>query len=187
MRRTRTITPDLGDRDSAFLAFGKAMAAWARLEAGFYGWFEHITLLDLKQAKPLYYSATNFKSRTDLLRAAIVGTRLESAEQDFIEEAVKVAVQYNSFRNKLAHGEFTLEGLIIESKHADRAKAKEKAIGLPQLAVYTDRFNILANLLWQARDLAVGFDDESDPDATLETCKQRATELLREVNAEKRR
>jgi hypothetical protein len=29
------------------------MAAWARIEVGFYTWFEHITAFDMRQAKPI--------------------------------------------------------------------------------------------------------------------------------------
>jgi len=78
--------------------------AWARIEVGFYAWFEHITAFDMRQAKPIYYSATNFKSRLDLLRAAMDGVRLERAEEMFIKAAMDVVIRYNSFRNKLAHG-----------------------------------------------------------------------------------
>ncbi len=58
----------------------------------------------MRQAKPIYYSATNFKSRLDLLRAAMDGVRLERAEEMFIKAAMDVVIRYNSFRNKLAHG-----------------------------------------------------------------------------------
>jgi hypothetical protein len=43
--------------DRTLLAFGRAMAAWARIEVGFYASFEHITAFDMRQAKPIYYSA----------------------------------------------------------------------------------------------------------------------------------
>lgn len=95
------------------------MAAWAKLEKGFYAWFEHITLLDMRQAQPLYFAPTSFKARTNLIRAALKSNQLESDEQKFIEKALGRADQYNSFRNKLAHGEFTIEGLLIESKELD--------------------------------------------------------------------
>ena len=110
----RSKSPRLAERNNAIFLFGKAMVAWARLESGFYGWFEHATLLDMRQAKPLYYSATNFKARLDLLRAAISGTKLEAAEQEFIKAAIKLSIEYNTVRNKLAHGEMTIDGLVIE-------------------------------------------------------------------------
>ena len=43
----------LYNTDRTLLAFGRAMAAWARIEVGFYAWFEHITLFDARQAKPI--------------------------------------------------------------------------------------------------------------------------------------
>jgi hypothetical protein len=179
-------SPRLSKRNNAFFLFGKAMAAWARLEAGLYAWFEHVENMDMRQAKPLYYAVNSFKGRLDLIRAAIETVHVEEIEQAFIESAMNLAVQYNGFRNKLAHGEFTLDGLIIEGKHADHHKALEAAISHEKLQTYSDRFNVLANLLWQARDLALGFIDDIEPDASVEKCQQQVIELLRQVQAEKR-
>lgn len=114
-RHARSKSSELSEKDKSFLAFGKAMAAWASLESGFYAWFEHVTMLDTRIATPLYYSASNFKSRLDMLRAAMQSFQIEDEELKFIKEAIKRAIDYSGFRNKLAHGEFTLEGLIIES------------------------------------------------------------------------
>jgi hypothetical protein len=109
------------------------MAAWARIEVGFYTWFEPITPFDMRQAKPIYYSATSFKSRLDLLRAALDGIQLDRNEETFIRAAMAVVIGYNSFRNKLAHGEFTFDGLLIEGKHVDRRRARAEAISAEQL------------------------------------------------------
>src|SRR5258708_31729701 len=157
--RKRPDPKKLSERDNAFLSFGKAMAAWPLLESALYVWFEHATLLDMKQAKPIYYSATNFKSRLDLLRAAIRSNAMELDELEFIKSAIKLAIDYNSFRNKLAHGEFTVEGLIIESKHIDRKLAKESAVKRKDLDVASTNFRALADLMWAARDVALGFNE----------------------------
>ncbi|WP_426409858.1 hypothetical protein [Bradyrhizobium ganzhouense] len=172
----------MGDTNKAFLAFGKAMAAWARIEVGFYIWFEHITAFDLRQAKPIYYSATSFSARLSLIRAAITGVQLEADEMAFIDEAMKLANPYSSFRNKLAHGEFTLDGLVIEGKHVDRKLARAEAISADKLKKYTHRFNDFAELLLQARDLALGFNDEDhEPGLTLSHCTQRVAALRKEL------
>ncbi|MBR0768477.1 hypothetical protein JQ590_09540 [Bradyrhizobium diazoefficiens] len=169
-------------QDQAFLAFGKAMAAWARIEMGFYGWFEHVTGLDLRQAKPIYYSATSFKSRLDLIRAAMDGVIVDETEVIFLQEAFKLAQRCNSFRNKLAHGEFTIDGLVIQGKHVDRTIARAEAISLDHLAAYTVAFNEFSGLLFQARDVAENFfDDEPDDLVTLEDLAQRLVNLRREM------
>ena len=172
----------LTKRDQAFLAFGKAMAAWAGIEAGLYGWFEHLTGLDLHQAKPIYYSATNFKSRLDLIRAAIAGVQAEKGEIDFIEEAMKLAQPCNSFRNKLAHGEFTIDGLVIQGKHASRAAAREEAISQVHLRHYALCFEEFASVLLYAREVAEGFiDEDHEPGLMLGDLTARVQNLRREM------
>jgi hypothetical protein len=158
------------ERDKAFLLFGRAMAAWAKLEKGFYAWFEHITLLDMKLGQPLYFAPTSFMARTNLIRAALKSNQLEPAERAFIEKALGCAGQYNSFRNKLAHGEFTVEGLLIESKEPDYKAAKQVAVTQKEMAIAANNFQALADLLWKARDTALGFILEDEPEASLEMC-----------------
>ena len=169
----------ISERDRAFLAFGKAMAAWASLEKGLYGWFEHITLIDMRQAQRLYFTATSFKAGTDLIRAAQDVYHVEDDENEFLKAALGVATHYSSFRNKLAHGEFTFEGLIIESKHADRSAAEKNAITHPQLEKAAACFQELATLLWKARDIALGFMPEDEPEASLEKCTEEVADLPR--------
>jgi hypothetical protein len=169
----------MSDKDRALLQFGKTMAAWANLEKAFYGWFEHLTSLDTRQAQPLYFTPTSFKARIDLLRAAMTAFYLKDNEKIFIEKALGLAVHYSGFRNKLAHGEFTFEGVIIESRHADRKAARERGIAQEQLKNAANVFQELTNILWKARDIAIGMEIEDEPDASLETCAQQVDELPR--------
>jgi hypothetical protein len=169
----------LSDKDKTLLAFGHAMAAWARIEVGFYTWFEHITAFDLHQAKPIYYSATSFKSRMDLIRAAMVGVTLERGEGAFINAAISLAIGYNSFRNKLAHGEFTFDGLLVEGKHVDRKRARAEAISEKELLRFANLADDFAELLNRSRDVALGFDDEDEPSITLEQFTDRVKALPR--------
>ena len=115
----------MSNKDKALLQFGKTMAASANLEKAFYGWFEHITSLDMRQAQPLYFAPTSFKARIDLLRPAMVAFYLKDDERAFIEKALGLAVHYSGFRNKLAHGEFTFEGVIIKA-NTQTEKRREK-------------------------------------------------------------
>jgi hypothetical protein len=170
-------TRKLSERDEAVLAFGKAMAAWPRVERGFYLWFEHVTLLDYQQCNPLYYSVQTFRARLDLLRAALECNAIEKDELEFIETAMKVVQPYNSLRNKLAHGEFTLDGLVVDSKSVGREDRLASIIDLGRLKTFTNEANELATLMGDARDLALGFADHNDPDASLARCLARIREL----------
>ncbi|WJR74929.1 hypothetical protein [Bradyrhizobium sp. NP1] len=169
----------LSNTDRTLLAFGRAMAAWARIEVGFYAWFEHITVFDMRQAKPIYYSATNFKSRLDLLRAALDGVRTDHDEEAFIKAAMDVVIKYNSFRNKLAHGEFTFDGLLIEGKHVDRQRARAEAISVDQLQRFANLATEFAAVLYRAHDLAFGPLDDDDELSSLEMCTERIKSLPR--------
>jgi hypothetical protein len=171
--------PSLSEKDNALLLFGRAMAAWANLEKGFYVWFEHITLLEPQHAQPLYFAPTGFKGRADLLRSVIQSYALEKDELAFIDKALGLGIHYSSFRNKLAHGEFTFHGLVVEPKHADRASAMMSAIKSEHLYLASSAFQGLANILYTAREIALGFVPEDEPDASLAICLQQVNELPR--------
>jgi hypothetical protein len=173
----------LSNQDQAFLLFGRAMAAWAKVERAFYAWFEHITLLDMRQAQPLYYAVTNFRSRMDLISAGLAFVKLDcKEEEEFIGKAIKLARNYSSFRNRLAHGEFTIDGLIVEGRTVDRAEARKNAISHEQLRAAANNFQTLADLLWQARDLGLMGEIEDEPDASLSGCIQRLRDLPRRAD-----
>ena len=127
--------------------------------------------------RSLFYSATSFQSRLGLLRAAVNSSGLEADARSFIEAAMKRAASYSAFRNRLAHGEFTMDGLIIEGKHHEHKVARDGAITPRMLSVAATNFRSLADLLWKARDPDLGFDFEDEPEASLRTYLQRANEL----------
>jgi hypothetical protein len=153
------------------------MAAWAAIEKGLYVWFENAAPLDMKVAKPLFYSGTGFQSRLGLLKAAVNSSGLEDGARSFIEAAMKRAASYSVFRNRLAHGEFTMDGLIIEGKHHEHKAARDEAITQKMLSVAATNFQALADLLWKARDLDLGFEFDDEPEASLESCLQQVKEL----------
>jgi hypothetical protein len=176
MRRRATT---LGEVDKTFLAFGKAMAAWALIERALYNWFEHLTLLDTGLAKSIYFSAKSTSNRLDMIRAALKCLRLDENEQTFITEAINVVGKYSSFRNKLAHGEFTFDGEIVETKHTGRKIAKEKAISREELRVATQNFIELTNLLNNALGFAQGYPESEDE--SLVICLAQLRELPAEA------
>jgi len=163
----------LGTRDKTFLAFGKAMAEWALLERALYDWFEHLTLLSEPRAKAIYFAAKNTSNRLDLLRAAIGTSGIEADAQNFITEAIKRVVNYSTFRNKLAHGEFTFEGQIIESK-LPRKTAREKAVTKEQLEIAIGNLTILTTAIRSALDFAKGMSETEEESLAL--CLQQVLE-----------
>jgi hypothetical protein len=162
-----------------FTSVWKSDGAWADLEKALYGWFEHVTLLDTRKAQPIYFAPNGFRARADMLRAAIDNFGLEAFEEKFVSKALGLAIHYSAFRNKLAHGEFTIEGLIVESGQPDRRRAREEAITQEQLKSATQRFQASADLLWKARDLGIGMTFDDDPDASLEACIKELEQLPR--------
>jgi hypothetical protein len=171
MRRRPT---SLAEVDKTFLAFGKAMAAWALIERALYNWFEHLTLLDANLAKSIYFSAKSTPNRLDMIRAALDTLELDENEQAFIAEAVNVVGKYSSFRNKLAHGEFTFDGEIVETKHTIR-KTKGEAINREELRVASQNFFELTNLLNTALGFVQGYPESEDE--SLEICLAQLREL----------
>ena len=168
----------IASKDAAFLAFGKAMAAWARIERGFYLWFEHITLLDYQKCNPLYYSVQTFRGRMDLLKAALSCNTIEKDELKFIETAMKVVLPYVSIRNQLAHGEFTLDGLVVDSRVVGREKRLQSVVSLEKLTMFTQEAETLARLMAEARDFALGFESPDEHDASLQKCVKQIQEIF---------
>jgi hypothetical protein len=161
-------------KDNAYLAYGKALAAWASVERACYAWFEHLTLLGEQQARGIFYSARSFDGRMGMLKAALEHSGIMEAEiTDFAKEAFKKASTFSKFRNTLAHGEFTYEGLLIEGKHPPK-KAKELAIDGEKLRIATQNFQNLANLI---HEVLYFVDEIKTPESSPRKCLQLILEL----------
>lgn len=87
-------------------AYGCTMAQWGGIERALYYWFFYITQLTDDMARAIFYSARSFSARADMLQAAIDhSTKLDGGQSDFIKRALKRALGYSGFRNRMAHGE----------------------------------------------------------------------------------
>jgi len=93
-----------------------------------------------------------------------------------------VVITYNSFRNKLAHGEFTFDGLLIEGKHVDRKRARAEAISVEQLKRFANLAAEFATILYRAYDLTFGPPDDDNELMTLEQCTERVKALPKTFN-----
>lgn len=108
--------------DDAFYAqLGKALDAWATLELVLSWWFAYLTGMHEAMARAIFYSANSYSTKRDMLRLALDTARsswrppaiptkpyvpLLAAPKDmtdFLSLAFKVAGQYSTARNSVAH------------------------------------------------------------------------------------
>jgi hypothetical protein len=86
--------------------YGVAMAMWAQIERGLFYWFHRASGTKVGIARAVFYSSRSFNGRAEMVQSIIpVSERISDEERDFLKAAIKRAWGYNSFRNRLAHGE----------------------------------------------------------------------------------
>lgn len=105
--------------DEFYSNYGRAMSAWADIEAGLCALFvQAIDPLNETQvnAEGIFYSARSFNGRADMLKAASKSKLLSQAQRQMTRAACKLAVDYNKFRSKLAHRVTVQTHWIISDK-----------------------------------------------------------------------
>lgn len=164
------------------LAFGQAMGQWSLIEERLSYWFQDSTGLPYEMARSIFFSPRVFQSRTDILEAALEHPyRLCECSVRFARGAIKKSLQFNSFRNSLAHGEQTFDArsnsptfkqtiLISGRKHPELAAAT--AVTVAKLRIASENFRELAKVLMDATGFVNGTPDAVQPE-----------ECLRQVNA----
>jgi hypothetical protein len=93
-----------------YQAFGLTMASWARLESCMFYWFMNAIEKPEDVARAVFFSAKNFTGRRDMFNAAIPHSSFDNDIRAFLKAASKKARQYAEFRNRVAHGEPTIDG-----------------------------------------------------------------------------
>lgn len=155
---TKEQAEDLNQAHAEFHhAYGVAMSQWACVERNLYLWFVHVTQMKEKVARAVFYSARSFNARAEMLQAAIEkADHLAPERLDFIQEALRRAWSYSSFRNRMAHGEplmniLDLKGQprkvffsIAQGKTRDHPSSE---ISMEDLETATQNFYVLQNLL----------------------------------------
>ena len=171
-------------RDRTLLTYGKALGKWAEIEKALYDWFRYATLLDDRPARAIFYSATAFRGRLDMLDALVDLEQLEAADIEFLEAASKKCIQYSGFRNKLAHGAFSFDGTqILQGKHPYKI-ARENALALDDLVIAASNFENLADAIQAALFISQGADPpEEEPLSSLEKCLAQVRTLPIEANS----
>lgn len=161
------------------MAFGRAFGQWALIEERLFYWFHYATGLPGDLARIIYYSHRTFQGRSLMLENVLETRPLKvPGAQEFIVAAIKKAVQFNGFRNKLAHGDptFDVRGgsptfkqvILLQARHGIY-EAAETAVTMAQLGTATNNFRELARLIMDVFDF---LNSGVEPDKPAECLKQ---------------
>jgi hypothetical protein len=85
------------------LELGKVIHTWSQLEYEFASAFRALTGLRRPISENLFYSGRNFRTRADLVRAALKKPKCSRETAKLIRAALSVADKYSAFRNAVAH------------------------------------------------------------------------------------
>jgi hypothetical protein len=92
--------------DSFYKEYGKALAAWARIEYVLSLWFAWACDPDNKaqrQIRMVFHSARSFNGSADMLKAAFYANVRDEELVQFFRTAMNRTMGYYAFRNRLAH------------------------------------------------------------------------------------
>lgn len=111
------------------MAVGRVVARWAHLEFTFGGLFYRVTGLTENQAKHIFHSGRNWRTKRDMLEAAIQQTPgppgLTAARMALLDRAE----DYSGFRNAVAH-----DALHISPIWFDRKKTMRELVIRPHIS-----------------------------------------------------
>jgi hypothetical protein len=98
------MTVSMDDLDGEFyLAYGRAMGNWARLERQLGEIFLRITRMPHAMGLATYYSAKSFAGRVDMVQAVIPFAKTLPDGHKFLDRCTAIATTYSSTRNRFAH------------------------------------------------------------------------------------
>lgn len=154
-----TLSETTQQQESFLIAYGHAALVWAQVESTLCIYFRLITRMDSTMARRVFYSATGFRSRTRMLKAAIgcPTTNFSSPiEGDFVRKAIRVAESYCEVRNRIAHDQIVCYGIpghpqsgqhvLVDGKY-DRYLGDENPMTLAQLDTFHSNVSNLFLLL----------------------------------------
>jgi hypothetical protein len=137
-------------------AYGLAMASWARLEGALVYWLMATTGMEERLARAIFFSASGFGARHDMLTASIPFSPLDGDVRLFLKTACSKSRKYSGFRNRLAHNEpvFNLrenspsfkQYILVEGGNIG-PEAEERAITVAHLASATNNFRLLRRMM----------------------------------------
>ncbi|WP_425987431.1 hypothetical protein [Brevundimonas sp. TWP2-3-2] len=101
------------EADRFYGALGRCIAQWSELEFIAGGLFFRVTKLSRDQAKVIFHSGRNWRTKTEMLNAAISTAKLPPGLRDALTAIVDRSGYYASFRNAIAHDMLQLEPVWV--------------------------------------------------------------------------
>lgn len=95
--------------DEFFGLLGRCITRWSELEFVSGGLFFRVTKLKPKQAKAIFHSGRNWRTKTGMLDAAIETASLPPGMAKALTSIVDRSRSYSNFRNVIAHNMVQLE------------------------------------------------------------------------------
>jgi len=132
--------------------YGELMEAWGRLESALFYWFMWTTGLDERMARAVYYSSRSFAGRRNMLKEALLLSKLDAPTRAFVEAALNKASLYSEFRNRATHGEpvwsENLSQYVLSDASWKRGGPGTDTVTIPQMRAATENVNALRTMLW---------------------------------------
>lgn len=150
---------ELDAREQFHQVIGAAMASWARVEDAMLSWFISNTEMNEAMARAVFYSATGFQGRADMIKATLRVATLAPVHTQFLKHGVKRARAYATFRNRIAHQQpifITEESsplrwqfVLIEGKvRPEEYTPDQNVTTMSDMAVASQNFTKLADLFY---------------------------------------
>lgn len=91
------------DQKEFYHAYGSAMGQWSQIEYTLGDYFIHITGLEERLGRKVFFSARSFLGRVEMLEAAIPFAKVVPSGREFLTGTVLKVRKWASARNTLAH------------------------------------------------------------------------------------
>lgn len=109
------------EADLFYGALGRCIAKWSEMEYLAGGLFWKITGLDREQAKAIFHSGQNWRTKTGMLTAALSKTPLKPGVAAALKAIVDRSLRYAEFRNIVAHDMIQLEPIWVSEGKSIRS------------------------------------------------------------------
>lgn len=101
------------EADRFYGALGRCIRGWSELEFLAGGLFWTITKLPKDQAKAIFHSGRNWRTKTEMFLAALSEATLPPGTHNALTKVIERAGSYSAFRNIIAHDMVQLEPIWV--------------------------------------------------------------------------
>lgn len=162
--------------------FGRAALAWAYVEHTMFDWFTELTGLKEEMARSIFFSASSYRARSQMLRAVLQTPPDGVDERDAacLQALIKRADAYSQTRNNIAHGFSRRSSDEIERIVVAQARGTpESEIDTNQLMHVANNFADLSELFL---DALVGYIGKTNPEWVREGTQYRYERVQERLN-----